>query len=47
MSNNILISVTRDEIRVGLVENGQVVELYIERKRNESVFLRTFLQRKN
>ena len=37
MSNNILINVTRDEIRVGLVENSQLVELYIERKKDESV----------
>ncbi len=37
MSNNILINVTRDEVRVGLVENSQLVELYIERKRDESI----------
>ena len=37
MSNNILINVTRDEVRVGLVENSQLVELYIERKEDESV----------
>jgi len=37
MSNNILINVTRDEVRVGLVENSQLVELYIERRMDESV----------
>jgi ribonuclease G len=37
MSNNILINVTRDEIRVGLLESSQLVEIYIERKKDESV----------
>ncbi len=34
MDNEILINVTRDEIRVGLLEGGQVVEFYVERKRD-------------
>ncbi len=36
MVSSILTSVTREEIRVGLVEDGQVVELYVERKRDAS-----------
>jgi ribonuclease G len=37
MESEILINVTRDEIRVGLLEAGQVVEFYIERKRDASL----------
>ncbi len=37
MSNEILINVTFDEVRVGLLEGGQLVELYIERKRDASL----------
>ena len=37
MTNNILINVTKDEYRVGLLEGGQVVELYIERKKDLSI----------
>ena len=37
MSNEILINVTREEIRVGLLEGGQVVEFYVERKRDASL----------
>ncbi len=37
MSNEILINVTFDEVRVGLVEGGQLVELYIERKKDASL----------
>jgi ribonuclease G len=37
MDSEILINVTRDEIRVGLLEGGQVVEFYIERKRDASL----------
>lgn len=32
MSSEILINITFDEVRVGLLEAGQLVELYIERK---------------
>ncbi len=37
MTNEILINVTFDEIRVGVLEAGQLVELYIERKKNASL----------
>src|SRR4030043_1264070 len=37
MDSEILINVTRDEIRVGLLEGGQVVEFYVERKRDVSL----------
>lgn len=37
MGSEILINVTREEIRVGLLEGGQVVELYVERKRDASL----------
>lgn len=37
MSSEILINVTREEIRVGLLEGGQVIEFYIERKRDASL----------
>ncbi len=37
MDSEILINVTRDEIRVGLLEGGQVVEFYVERKREASL----------
>ena len=37
MASDILINVTREETRVGLLEGGQVVEFYIERKRNASL----------
>ncbi len=37
MSSEILINVTREEIRVGLLEGGQVVEFYVERKRDASL----------
>lgn len=37
MPNEILINVTREEIRVGLLEGGQVIEFYIERKRDASL----------
>src|SRR5512137_668114 len=37
MDSEILIDVTRDEIRVGLLEGGQVVEFYVERKRDASL----------
>lgn len=37
MSSEILINVTREEIRVGLLESGQVVEFYVERKRDASL----------
>jgi ribonuclease G len=37
MDSEILINVTRDEIRVGLLEVGQVVEFYVERKRDASL----------
>jgi ribonuclease G len=37
MSNEILINVTREEIRVGLLEGGQVIEFYVERKRDASL----------
>jgi ribonuclease G len=37
MANSVLINVTRDETRVGLVEGGQVVEIYVERKRDVSI----------
>ncbi|MCS7203062.1 MAG: Rne/Rng family ribonuclease [Thermodesulfovibrio sp.] len=38
MSNELLVNVTRQECRVALVEGGQVVEFYIERK-GESSFV--------
>lgn len=37
MTKEILINVTREETRVGLLEGGQVVEFYIERKRDASL----------
>ncbi len=37
MPSEILINVTREEIRVGLLEGGQVVEFYVERKRDASL----------
>jgi ribonuclease G len=37
MTSSILISVTKDETRVGLLEGGQVVELYVERKQDVSI----------
>jgi ribonuclease G len=37
MDSEIIINVTRDEIRVGLLEGGQVVEFYVERKRDASL----------
>ena len=37
MSSEILINATHEEIRVGLLEGGQVVEFYVERKRDASL----------
>ena len=37
MESEILINATRDEIRVGLLEAGQLVEFYVERKRDASL----------
>lgn len=37
MSNDILINVTFDENRVGLLENGQLVEFYVERRKEASL----------
>jgi ribonuclease G len=37
MSNDILINVIFDEIRVGLLENGQLVEFYVERIKESSL----------
>jgi ribonuclease G len=37
MESEILINITRDEIRVGLLEAGQLVEFYVERKRDASL----------
>lgn len=37
MASEILINVTREESRVGLLEGGQVVEFYVERKRDASL----------
>lgn len=37
MGSEILINVTRDETRVALLEGGQVVEFYVERKRDASL----------
>lgn len=37
MTRNILINVTRQETRVALLEGGQVVEFYVERKRDASL----------
>jgi len=37
MESEIIINVTRDEVRVGLLEGGQVVEFYVERKRDASL----------
>jgi len=37
MASSILTSVTREEIRVGLVEDGQVAELYVERRKDASI----------
>lgn len=36
MASSILINVTSDEVRVALVEGGQVTEFYVERKRDAS-----------
>jgi ribonuclease G len=37
MGNEILINVTREETRVALLEGGQVVEFYVERKQDASL----------
>ncbi len=37
MASEILINATHEEIRVGLLESGQVVEFYVERKRDASL----------
>ncbi|MEJ2684622.1 MAG: Rne/Rng family ribonuclease, partial [Candidatus Sulfobium sp.] len=37
MDSEILINVTRGETRVALLEGGQVVEFYVERKRDASL----------
>ncbi|HHN63909.1 MAG TPA: Rne/Rng family ribonuclease [Nitrospirae bacterium] len=37
MPGEILINVTFNEVRVGLLENGQIVEFYVERKRDASL----------
>lgn len=37
MSTEIVINVTAEETRVGLLEGGQLVEFYVERKRNKSL----------
>jgi len=37
MESEILINITRDEIRVGLLEAGQLVEFYVERKQDASL----------
>lgn len=37
MGSEILINVSRGEMRVGLLEGGQVVEFYVERKRDASL----------
>jgi ribonuclease G len=37
MASSILINATREETRVALLENGQVVEFYVERKRDASI----------
>ncbi len=37
MSSEILINITFDEVRVGLLEGGQLVELYVERKKDASL----------
>jgi ribonuclease G len=37
MESEILINITRDEIRVGLLEAGQLVEFYVERKLDASL----------
>ncbi len=37
MSSEILINITFDEVRVGLLEAGQLVELYVERKKDASL----------
>ncbi|MBI4824614.1 MAG: Rne/Rng family ribonuclease [Nitrospirae bacterium] len=37
MTSSILINVTREEMRVALLEGGQVVEFYLERKRDASL----------
>lgn len=37
MGSEILINITREETRVGLLEGGQVVEFYVERKREASL----------
>ncbi len=37
MPSEILVNVTREEMRVALLEGGQVVEVYVERKRDASL----------
>jgi ribonuclease G len=37
MQNEILINVTLDEVRVGVLEGGQLVEFYVERKKEASL----------
>ncbi|KJU87521.1 ribonuclease, Rne/Rng family [Candidatus Magnetobacterium bavaricum] len=37
MSSEIIINVTLDEVRVGLLERGQLVEFYVERKKDASL----------
>ncbi|MEK7196705.1 MAG: ribonuclease E/G, partial [Nitrospirota bacterium] len=37
MASEILINATHEEIRVGLLDGGQVVEFYVERKRDASL----------
>ncbi|MCI4626515.1 MAG: Rne/Rng family ribonuclease [Candidatus Magnetoovum sp. WYHC-5] len=37
MTNEIIINVTLDEVRVGLLEGGQLVEFYVERKKEVSL----------
>lgn len=37
MTSEIVINATREESRVALLEGGQVVELYMERKRDASL----------
>src|SRR5208282_3695147 len=38
MMSELIMNVTREESRVALLEGGQVVELYIERNRDASLF---------
>ncbi|MBF0563910.1 MAG: Rne/Rng family ribonuclease [Nitrospirae bacterium] len=37
MANEIIINMTLDEVRVGLLEGGQLVEFYVERKKEASL----------